>query len=110
MSLKKDAAAPASDSGNMGCRTSRDCSGGMEFCHPVRHTCAECLSSTDCEDSRVCTADGICARPCTTSDDCDSEQDGICDPAVHLCTGCRSDADCSRGENPRCVAGRCVSD
>ncbi|MGC4066417.1 MAG: hypothetical protein QM784_17650 [Polyangiaceae bacterium] len=85
------------------CLSSLDCSSPeAPICSPLTNRCVACATSTDCEDGERCQPlAGVCVEPCTSSSDCDGEDDAlVCDPDSLQCVQCLQDADCAENHRP----------
>jgi hypothetical protein len=77
------------------------------ICDEVAGVCVECISDGHCNviGERCSNVLRECAVPCTTSDECPSD-DRICDGAVGFCVECMTDEDCGLHQ-PYCRDSEC---
>jgi hypothetical protein len=95
------------------CLSRLDChSSDAPICSPLTNRCVACMTSSDCEDGASCQpAAGVCIEPCTSSNDCEGEDDAlVCDPDSLQCVQCLEDSDCAVDLRP-CDTGshRCAA-
>ena len=94
----------APDSAGLSCTDSGDCAAPTPHCHPVLHTCVECLSDRNCDLGRCDLPTGTCAT-CFADADCPSKTP-YCDVARDTCVECITNENC-RTLGVACVDGTC---
>lgn len=92
-----------------GCASDQDCANGPDggasiatHCDPVSHGCVECVTTSDCGPSQICTA-GHCIANCTSTQ---KLCNGVCIPQASCCMN----SDCTMPPAPAaCYAGTCTT-